>query len=133
MHYAAASRCIRSGGYNAQEQIVPRQYGSEIAETHEVGTQLTRADRRVQLNLAGCYTDQKNVQFYRWDAVSAAQGILTINDAYHYGVEGDITAQVSDGLRLFAGGSLIDSKVKDFDGSPLWRGNKLPHIKIGRA
>src|SRR3546814_6696679 len=29
---------------------------------------------------------------------------------------------------LFAGGSLIDSKVKDFDGSPLWRGNKLPHI-----
>jgi iron complex outermembrane receptor protein len=128
MVYASAARGFRSGGFNAQSQIFPRQYGSEIADTYEVGTKLTLADRRVQLNLAGFYTDQKNVQFYRWDSVSAAQGILTINDAYHYGIEGDITAQVGGGLRLFAGGSLIDSKVKDFDGSPLWRGNKLPHI-----
>src|SRR3546814_8324295 len=129
MSYASAARGFRSGGFNAQSQIFPRQYGSEIAETYEVGTKLTLADRRVQLNLAGFYTDQKNVQFYRWDSVSAAQGILTINDAYHYGVEGDITAQVSDGLRIFAGGSLIDSMVKDFDGSPLCRSTKLQNLQ----
>src|SRR3546814_12687466 len=110
MSYASAARGFRSGGFNAQSQIFPRQYGSEIAETYEVGTKLTLADRRVQLNLAGFYTDQKNVQFYRWDSVSAAQGILTINDAYHYGVEGAITAQVSDGLRLFAGGSCAEER-----------------------
>src|SRR3546814_6611419 len=65
MIYASAARGFRSGGFNAQSQIFPRQYGSEIAETYEVGTKLTLADRRVQLNLAGFYTDQKNVQFYR--------------------------------------------------------------------
>src|SRR3546814_10928649 len=123
MSYASAARGFRSGGFNAQSQIFPRQYGSEIAETYEVGTKLTLADRRVQLNLAGFYTDQKNVQFYRWDSVSAAQGILTINDAYHYGVEGAIHAQVRDGMRLFAGGCISASKVTGFDESQTGRGH----------
>ena len=128
MVYVSAGRGFRSGGFNAESQIFPRQYGSEIANTYEAGSKLSLAGHTVQLNLAAFYTDQKNVQFYRWDSQSAAQGILTIRDAYHYGVEGDVTARVGPGLRLFAGGSLIDSKVQDFNGSPLWRGNELPHI-----
>lgn len=128
MVYVSAARGFRSGGFNAQSLLFPRQYDSEIADTFEIGTKLTLADRSIQLNFAGFYTDQKNVQFYRFDAATATQGILTINDAYHYGVEGDITAQIGRGLRLFAGGSLIDSKVRDFNGTAVWRGNKLPHI-----
>lgn len=128
MVYASAARGFRSGGFNAESQIFPRRYGSEIAETYEIGTKLSLADRRVQLNLAAFYTDQQNVQFYRWDSQSAAQGILTINDAYHYGIEGDITARIGRGLRLIAGASLIESEVEDFNGTPLWRGNDLPHV-----
>ena len=108
--------------------IFPRQYESEIAETYELGSKLSLLDRHLQINLAAFYTNQKNVQFYRWDSQSAAQGILMINDAYHYGVEGDLSARVGRKLRLFAGGSLIESKVRDFNGTALWRGNKLPHI-----
>lgn len=128
MVYVSGARGFRSGGFNAESLIFPRQYDSEIAETYEVGTKLSLADRRVQLNIAAFYTDQENVQFYRWDSVSAAQGILTINQAYHYGIEGDLTARVTRGLTLIAGGSLIKSNVDDFNGSPLWRGNDLPHI-----
>jgi iron complex outermembrane receptor protein len=128
MVYVSGARGFRSGGFNAESLIFPRQYDSEIAETYEVGTKLSLANRRVQLNVAGFYTDQKNVQFYRWDSVSAAQGILTINKAYHYGIEGDLTARVTPGLTLIAGGSLIKSNVDDFNGTPLWRGNDLPHI-----
>lgn len=128
MVYVSAARGFRSGGFNAQSLIFPRQYGSEVAETYELGSKLSLLDRRVQLNLAAFYTDQKNVQFYRWDSQSAAQGILTINDAYHYGIEGDLTARIGRSVRVFAGGSLIESKVQDFNGTALWRGNKQPHI-----
>lgn len=128
MIYVSAARGFRSGGFNAESMIFPRQYGSEVAETYELGSKLSLLDRRLQVNLAAFYTDQKNVQFYRWDSQTAAQGILTINQAYHYGIEGDINARIGRSLSLFAGGSLIDSKVQDFDGSELWRGNELPHI-----
>jgi iron complex outermembrane receptor protein len=128
MVYISAARGFRSGGFNAESQIFPRQYDSEVADTYELGSKLSLLDRHVQLNLAAFYTDQKNVQFYRWDSQSAAQGILTINDAYHYGIEGDVTARIGRGLRLFAGGSLIETKVNDFNGTTLWRGNKQPHI-----
>lgn len=128
MVYASAARGFRSGGFNAQSNIFPRQYDAEIANTYEMGTKLSLADGRVQLNMAAFYTDQKNVQFYRWDSVSAAQGILTIDDGYHYGVEGDLTAGIGRGFRLFAGGSLIESEIQDYNGTDLYKGNDLPHI-----
>nr|WP_299598607.1 TonB-dependent receptor [Sphingomonas bacterium] len=128
MVYASAARGFRSGGFNAESLIFPRQYDAEIADTYEIGSKLSLVDRRLQLNVAGFYTDQKNVQFYRWDSASAAQGILTINDGYHYGIEGDLTARLTRELRVSLGGSLIDSKIQDYNGAALYRGNKLPHV-----
>ena len=128
MIYLSAGRGFRSGGFNQQSLLFNRQYGAETANTYEAGTKLSLADRHVQLNAEAFYTDQRNVQVYRFDATSGAQGILTIRGAYHYGVEGDVTARIRRGLRLNAGASFIDSKIQNYDGTALYRGNKLPHV-----
>lgn len=128
MVYVSAARGFRSGGFNAQSLIFPRQYNSETANTYEVGTKTALAEKRIQLNTAFFYTDQRNVQFYRWDSQTAAQGILTINSTYHYGFESELTAQITQGLRLNSGVSLIKSKIRDYNGSSLYVGNQLPHV-----
>jgi len=53
---------------------------------------------------------------------------LAIDSAYHYGVEADASARLAGGLRFNLGGSLIDSKIRDYNGTDLYRGNKLPHV-----
>lgn len=128
MVYVSAGRGFRSGGFNAQSNLFSREYGAETANTYEAGTKLSLADRHIQLNAAAFYTDQRNVQVYQWDSQSGAQGILTINNAYHYGIESDASARLIGGLRINLGGSLINSKIRDYNGTDLYRGNKLPHV-----
>ena len=128
MVYVSAGRGFRSGGFNQQSALFDREYGAETANTYEGGTKLSLADRKVQLNGAVFYTTQRNVQVYRFDANTGAQGILTIRKAHHYGIEGDLNARVTRGISLNLGGSLIDSKIDNYDGTDLYRGNKLPHV-----
>ena len=128
MLYISAGRGFRSGGFNQQSTLFGREYGAEIANTYEGGTKLSLANRKVQLNGAVFYTTQRNVQVYRFDAATGAQGILTIRKAHHYGIEGDLNARVSRALSINLGGSLIESKIDNYDGTNLYRGNKLPHV-----
>jgi iron complex outermembrane receptor protein len=128
MVYISAGRGFRSGGFNQQSTLFNREYNAETADTYEAGTKLSLADRRVQLNAAAFYTTQRNVQVYRFDATTGAQGILTIDKAHHYGIEGDLSARIGGGFRFNLGGSLINSRIDDYDGTSLYVGNKLPHV-----
>lgn len=128
MVYASAGRGFRSGGFNGQSNLFPRKYEAEKATTFELGTKTEWLDRSLQINAAAFYTSQKNVQIFQFDSLTGTQGILTINDAYHYGVEADFRALVPGGFELFGGGSVISSTVQDYDGSEQFKGNDLPHV-----
>jgi len=128
MVYMSAGRGFRSGGFNQPSLLFNREYDAETADTYEAGTKLSLAGRKVQLNAAAFYTTQRNVQVYRFDATTGAQGILTIDKAHHYGVEGDLSARIGAGFRVNLGGSLINSRIDDYNGTSLYVGNKLPHV-----
>ena len=78
--------------------------------------------------MAFFYTQQDHTPDFRFDATTGAQGVLTINKAHHEGFQGDFQFQLLQGLQLTGGGSVIVSRIDDYDGTGLYVGNKLPHV-----
>ena len=131
--YISAGRGFRSGGFNAQTPLFPRQFDAETADTYEFGTKLNFFDRRGQLTAAAFYSNQRNVQIFQFDGKTGTQGILTIKKASHYGVEADGSMRLGGGFSLTAGGSVIKSRIGDYDGSGQFSGNKLPQVSGWQA
>lgn len=70
------------------------------------------------------YTNFKNQQVFILNV--ADQGIVNVAKTRIYGFEADAVARPLDGLELSGSLGLINSKVKDFDGSDRYIGNKVP-------
>ena len=65
MLYATWSRGYRSGGFSGRGQTVisaTTPYDPETVSVYEVGAKTEWFDRRLALNVAGYYTDYKNIQ-----------------------------------------------------------------------
>lgn len=124
MVYATAARGFRSGGFNPPTGVFAPIYRPEVADTLELGTKNSLASRTVTLNAAAFYMRYKDQQVFILNV--ADQGIVNVPKTDIYGFELETTARPSRNFEL--GGSLgfIDSKVKDFDGTERYRGNKVP-------
>lgn len=124
MVYGTIARGFRSGGFNPPTGVFPAIYRPETADSIEIGSKNSFFGRALTLNLAGFYTRYKNQQVFILNV--ADQGIVNIAKTDIFGLEAEATLRPAEGLELFASLGLIDSKVKNFDGTALYRGNKVP-------
>ena len=113
MAYASYNRGFRSGTFVPQIATPFNVLEPEVVDAYEVGLKTDLFDRKVRLNVAGYYYDQS--------AVQVIQVIAGVNNVYNarkgariYGIDADLTWQVSDNLRLFGGFNWTDARYKSF-------------------
>lgn len=114
--YASYNRGFKSGGFNIATPGSPA-FAPEQLDAYEIGIKSDLLDRRVRLNLAGFYYDYQNVQVQQLN-----QGAITVINgaaAHVYGIDADLTVQVSEALRLTTGAGWISPKFASFPNCPV--------------
>lgn len=114
MAYASYNRGFRSGSYIAQSAnngVIPL-LNPEQVDAYEAGLKTDLFDRRVRLNLAGYYYNEKNIQVMQ--VISGVQNVYNAMGAHIYGLDADITWKVARNLRLFGGVNLTHARYTQF-------------------
>jgi len=124
MVYATAARGFRSGGFNPPNAVFPAIYNPEVADTLEIGSKNSLLDRKLTLNAAAFYMKYKDQQVFILNV--ADQGIVNVDKTDIYGFELEAQARPVRNLQIGASLGFIDTKIKDFDGTARFRGNKVP-------
>lgn len=121
MGYVSWSKGYRSGGFNGRGQTffsATTPYDPETVSSYEVGLKTQFFDRKVAINLAGYYTDYKDIQ--QTSTVAAAVGVgnetIVANaaGAKIKGIEADITARPFRNFSLTATAGYTKSNFKGF-------------------
>lgn len=135
--YATIAKGFRSGGFN-NNAVVTRQFEKEELWNYELGFKTVLADRKLFVNGAIFYTPIDDRQVYGLDlSQGAAQFIANpIPKSHIVGAELEITAIPVADLHLTFGGTLLDTKIDDYDPSVFagtlangdYEGNKLNQV-----
>ena len=132
MVYATAGRGFRSGGFNATDTL-GRIYDAEKTTNFELGFKTSWADRLVTFNGAAFYTKYDDRQEFILIANEGAQALVNIPKSRVMGVEFELAARPVEGLDLQASLGLMDTEVREFDGTQfgfapdvVFEGNQLP-------
>lgn len=121
LFYASASKGFKSGGFPGTLAASPSAvffFDPETVESYEVGSKLTFAHGRVQLNTAAFYYDYKNLQA-EGTLRGAAGGSINlfalrnIGNAVNKGIEIDLEAAPTERLRLTLGAGYLDAAITD--------------------
>lgn len=135
MAYASLARGYSSGGFEkttayAGFGLPSTPFLPATSWTYEVGTKVEVADG-VRLSGAAFYNDVKDGQLTGFDPLTF-RPFMTNQDFESYGVEGNITATVADGLDIIVGGALIGSRLVDVTPQSLIagakEGNEVPQV-----
>jgi iron complex outermembrane recepter protein len=120
MLYGSWSRGYRSGGFSPRASTAATAstpFQPEVVDSYEVGAKLDLLDRRVQLNIAGFYSDYNGLQ-QNTTIPGGPTGNQTITSnvgsATIKGIEADFSAKLVDGLRFSGSLGITDSKFKNF-------------------
>lgn len=109
--YASFDTGFKSGGFNvATPGSDP--YQPETLAAYEIGLKTDLLDKRVRLNVAGYYYNYKDVQVDQ--LVNGLVSVVNGAVAHIYGVDGDISAKVTDSLRLDASFGAASPKFTSF-------------------
>ncbi|MGK2286291.1 TonB-dependent receptor [Pedomonas sp. V897] len=121
MVYGTWSRGYRSGGFNGRGLTVysaSTPYDPETVDSYELGLKSTFLDRAVSLNIAGFYTDYKDIQQSSTITLAGGQGNETIvtnaAGAKIKGIEADLTVQPIDDLTFRASVGYTDASFRGF-------------------
>lgn len=121
MVYGTWSRGYRSGGFNGRGLTVfsaRTPYDPETVDSYELGLKSAFFDRAVSLNLAGFYTDYKDIQQASTISLAGGQGNETIvtnaAGAKIKGIEADLTVQPVDDLTFRASVGYTDAEFRGF-------------------
>jgi iron complex outermembrane receptor protein len=124
MIYATAARGFRSGGFNPPSPDFPEIYSPERTTGVELGAKTSAFGNRITFNIAGFFTEYDNQHVFILKL--ANQGIVNIAKSEILGFEAELKARPVTGLQLAASLGLLDTKIKNFDSSALYRGNQIP-------
>src|SRR5690606_7152017 len=132
MVYATVGRGFRSGGFNATPTL-GRIFDAEETTSYEVGFKTTWFDRMLSVNGAVFQTDYDDRQEFILIVAEGAQALINIPKSRVRGAELEVAARPVEGLELQASLGLMDTKIRQFDGtaygfSPttVFVGNQLP-------
>lgn len=138
MIYASITRGNRSGGFNGRAQTlaaVLRPYAPEIVTQYEVGAKTEWFDRKLRINVAGFYSDYKDIQLTALAPSSSGGGtfdtvIANAGRAKIYGGELEAEAQLAKGLRANMSAGYTHNEFSDIDplaiAAGVVEGSKLP-------
>jgi iron complex outermembrane recepter protein len=108
MIYASKDLGFKSGGYNSTEPSLPK-FDPEILKAYEVGAKSEFLDHKLRLNAAAFYYDYTDIQLTKLTTTNQVQ-FYNGPPATSYGADLDLTAQVTQGLRLDLGASYIHDR-----------------------
>ncbi len=123
--YATASKGYRIGGFNQPIPNTPQcgpelaalgltnspvAYDSDSLWSYEVGAKKSLADQRVQINGAAYKIDWSNIQL-RKQLNCGFTFFDNVASASIYGIEGDITALITENLQVTAGIGYVDAQL----------------------
>jgi iron complex outermembrane receptor protein len=122
MAYASYATGYKGQGFDVTSGFTQARADNPVRPEHskayEVGLKGAFLDNKVQLNLAGFWTDYKDFQT---QIASFANGIVTLNLANapklrSRGVEADFSARPIRALRIDGAASFVDAKILEFPG-----------------
>ncbi|RME61854.1 MAG: TonB-dependent receptor, partial [Alphaproteobacteria bacterium] len=112
MLYASWTRGFKPGGANLTfGTFVDPIYDSEEIDAIEIGSKNQLLDNRLRLNVAAFYYDYTNFQFQNTDPVPFNGGVDNIPESEVYGIEGELSALVTNNFRLDGNFAYLDTKV----------------------
>ena len=121
MAYATWSRGYRSGGFNGRAETyvsVTTPFDPETVDSYEVGFKSELFDRKVTLNVAGFYTNYKNMQQSSTVSIPGGLGnetlIVNVGSSKIRGIEGELNIRPMPGLTLSLNGAYTKSNFKNF-------------------
>ncbi len=113
MVYASYNRGFRSGTFVPQIATPFSVLEPEVVDAYEIGTKTDLFDRKLRLNVAGYYYDQSAVQVIQ--VIAGVQNVYNARKgAKIYGIDADLTLQVTDNLRLFGGANWTHARYNEF-------------------
>ncbi|MBU6374180.1 MAG: TonB-dependent receptor [Alphaproteobacteria bacterium] len=137
--YATYGEGFRSGGFNALGSrnaiitvdgvtgtTVQDFFPEESSKSFEVGGKFSLLDGRVSLNAAAFQTKVDNAQFFQFFPFSLSRVISIVQENEIKGAEFDLNAKLTDNVTVFAGGGVLESKIKQNRELPRTVGNKFP-------
>jgi iron complex outermembrane receptor protein len=135
--FASYSRGFRSGGFN-QTGVgavasaggfsgVGDLFDQETADTFEAGFKSTFMDGRVNLNASTFFTRSEGSYFFVFLAANSTQNLGTIDEVEYTGIDIELNAELTEGLRLNAGFGYTDSEITEFP-DPVAIGAKAPQV-----
>jgi iron complex outermembrane recepter protein len=111
--YASYNRGFRAGTFVPQAARPAPVLEPETVDAYEIGIKTDLMDRKLRINLSGYYYDQSSVQVMQ--VIAGVQNVYSARGgAEIYGLDGDITLQVNDNLRLFGGFAYNHARYKSF-------------------
>lgn len=120
--YARVSRGYKSGSFPTASVASYSGYTpvkQESVTAYEVGIKAPFANRAVEIVAAGFYYDytDKQLRGRKPDPVfGTLDGLVQIPKSRVYGFEAQINVRPMDGLTISAGGTYINTKIKEFQG-----------------
>ena len=119
--YGTFSKGFKAGGWNPRTLsagLTPQQFDPEYLTSYEAGLKTTLANGRITFNVAGFYSDYKDIQLI--GVTTAPDGsvdttVLNGGKARIYGAEFELNARPIPELTLSAGLGLLHAKYKKLD------------------
>lgn len=113
MVYASYNRGFRSGTFVPQIATPFNVLEPEVVDAYEIGAKTDLFDRKLRLNVAGYYYDQSAVQVIQ--VIAGVQNVYNARQgAKIYGIDADLTLQLTDNLRLFGGANWTHARYNEF-------------------
>ncbi len=113
MVYASYNRGFRSGTFVPQIATPFSVLEPEVVDAYEIGTKTDLFDRKLRLNVSGYYYDQSAVQVIQ--VIAGVQNVYNARKgAKIYGIDADLTLQVTDNVRLFGGANWTHARYNSF-------------------
>ncbi len=138
--FANYSQGFRSGGFNppgvatlAANSVPPvvgvqDVYNKEVSETFELGLKSRLLDNRLSFNASLFKTKLDDSHYFAYLSFCGCQIITNIDKVDLWGFEADAVFRVMDGLDLFAGFGMTDSKIDEYSIDPTAEGNWAPYV-----
>ena len=119
---------VTPGTINAGVRI-DDQYRKERSSAFETGIKGSLLDGRVNFDLAGYYTQIRDMQFFEFfvGGFGLLRVVSNIDKVNVYGGELTLSARLADGWTVFGSGNVTGSKIKKNTSRPDTVGNKSPY------
>lgn len=136
--YAKYARGFKSGGWNTDFLNIGQiasgfDFDTETVDSYEAGLKGLVLDRRLRFDLAVFYNQFDDFQQFQFVALGGGTTVLQLRNAARVesqGIEGSVSLQVNENLRLGANAGYVDAEFDRFpNGGPSGQdlsGNELP-------